>query len=109
MVSRSVGIRTLETKRRLMRRLGHAQDTLLGLLNIVFAVSISRLQTWRVEPAMFASRTLKIASVLIPGGVIAGGVFIYDGDLGLGIFLMPFRAVSMWLAVTSTAVGARNQ
>ncbi len=95
--------------RRLMLRLGHAHGTLLGLLNIAFAVSIPHLQTWRVERAMFASGTLKIASVLIPGGFIAGGFFIYDGDPGLGIFLLPFGAVALWLAVTSTAIAARNR
>ena len=84
--------------RRLMLRLSHAHGTLLAILNIAFALSLAHFEKWPSTRVEGASTALRIASVLLPGGFFAGGLFIYDGDPGLGIILAPFGALAMVLA-----------
>lgn len=94
--------------RRLMLRLGHAHGTLLALVNVAFAVSVPHLKAM-TEPRMsLASKALKMASVLLPGGFFVGGFFIYDGDPGLGVFVVPVGAVTLIVAVALTALGSRK-
>ena len=52
-------------------------------------MSLNALPDWSAQGREFASRCLLIASVLIPGGFIMGGIHIYDGDPGLGVMLVP--------------------
>ena len=51
---------------------------------------------------------MKIASVLLPGGFFIGGFFIYDGDPGLGVFVVPVGALSLLIAVVLISLGARR-
>ena len=95
--------------RRLMLRLAHAHGTLLALVNIAFALSVEHFGGWSEARAQTASRALKIASVLLPGGFFAGGFFIYDGDPGLGVFVVPLGALALIIAVALSALGARGQ
>ena len=94
--------------RRLMLRLGHAHGTLLALVNVAFAVSIPHLNSMNETRMGLASKALKIASILLPGGFFIGGFFIYDGDPGLGVFVVPLGAVSMVIAVALTALGSKE-
>lgn len=88
--------------RRLMFRLGHAHGTLLGLINLGFAFTVDRLGPdgagWT-----FASRALRIGSVLMPGGFLLGGVFVYGGDPGLGVLLVPIGAFALVAAIGRVA------
>ena len=94
--------------RRLMLRLGHAHGTLLALVNIAFAVSVPHLTSFHEDRRELASKAMKIASVLLPGGFFIGGFFIYDGDPGLGVFVVPVGALSLLIAVVLISLGARR-
>ena len=39
----------------------------------------------------------------MPGGFFLGGTFIYGGDPGLGIFLLPIGAFMLFIGVLFTA------
>ncbi len=48
------------------------------------------------------------ALVLVPGGFFLGGLFIHDGDPGLGILLLPPGAALLFAGVLLTASGIRS-
>ncbi|MGI9240436.1 MAG: hypothetical protein ACR2RV_06515, partial [Verrucomicrobiales bacterium] len=58
---------------------------------------------WTGRGRSLASATLNAASLLIPGGFLLGGLWIYDGDPGLGILLVPLGALCLFSAVFLTA------
>jgi len=90
--------------RRLMWTLGHAHGTLLSILHLVFSSAAGggrRPVAWLRR----ASQCLFGATVLLPGGFLLGGVFVYDGDPGLGVLLVPAGALLLWVAVWLTARG----
>lgn len=89
--------------RRLMWTLAHAHGTLLGMLNILFALTV-RHESWAGARRRTASVALLGATVLLPGGFFLGGIRIYAGDPGLGILLVPAGALALLLAVTLTAL-----
>lgn len=85
--------------RRLVWTLGHAHGTLLALIHIAFAATIhmtSAEDSFRIRTA---STCFVLASVLLPGGFLLGGIFLYSGDPGIGIFLVPAGAVCLFVAV----------
>lgn len=94
--------------RRLMFRLGHAHGTLLGLLNLALALSVSRLPSLTAARRSWASRGMRIASVLMPGGFLAGGLVVYEGDPGLAVVLVPIGAAALVMALALLALGARE-
>jgi hypothetical protein len=94
--------------RRLMWTLTHAHGTLLSILNLVFAMSIRLTPDWKASSRTLASRSLLGALVLIPLGFFLGGVFIYGGDPGLGIILVPPGAFLLFLSVLLTARACRE-
>lgn len=89
--------------RRLLWTLAHAHGTLLSLINIVFGLSLGTLALGAAGRTV-ASRCLYGASVLIPAGFFFGGVFIHEGDPGLGIVLVP---VGFLLLVVAVFLAAR--
>lgn len=93
--------------RRLMWTLAHAHGVLLGLVNIAFAATI-RLRLGR-EPrnARLASRCLLAATVAIPAGFSLGGCFIYEGDPGLGILLVPVGGLFLLIALGCMVLSQR--
>jgi len=95
--------------RRLMWTLGHAHGALLGIVNVAFAATLSLLPGWQPQRRRTASRCLAAASVLLPGGFLLGGAFIYDGDPGLGVALVPIGAVLLFVAVALTAWAATKE
>jgi hypothetical protein len=90
--------------RRLMFTLAHSHGTLLGLLNVAFALTLPHLPDWDLARVRLAGRCLFVASLLIPGGFLLGGLVIYGGDPGLGILLVPVGAVCLFIAVLLTAL-----
>ena len=91
--------------RRLMWTLAHAHGALLAIISIVFAAT---LRHWPVCPSSvrrIASPCLLAASLLLPLGFFLGGLFVYGGDPGLGILLVPVGAVNLLIAVFLTARG----
>ena len=84
--------------RRLMRILANAHGELLSLVHAAFAFTYFAMPvqlTWRQR---LASALLMAASVLLPGGFFLGGTFVYEGDPGLGILLVPLgRFCCSWV------------
>ena len=94
--------------RRLMWTLAHAHGTLLGLLNLAFATTARVLRGWPESRQRFASAALLGATVLMPSGFFLGGLFIYAGDPGLGIVLVPLGALLLFAAVLLTAFALKH-
>lgn len=94
--------------RRLMFTLAHSHGTLLGLLNVAFALTLPHLPDWEVDRARLAGRCLFLASLLIPAGFLFGGLAVYGGDPGLGILLVPVGAVCLFIAVLLTALASNR-
>ena len=92
--------------RRLMWTLAHTHGTLLSILNIVFALSMRQLGSWSDGTRVLASRCLLGALFLLPTGFFLGGIFIHQGDPGLGVILVPPGALLLWVAVFCTARAA---
>jgi hypothetical protein len=88
--------------RRFMFRLAHAHGTLLALVNIAFGTMLE-LSLMRKHSS--ASFCLIASSLLIPLGFLLGGVFIYDGDPGLGILLVPVGALLLLVGIFQAARG----
>ena len=91
--------------RRLMWRLCHAHGTLLGLLNVAFAVSLPHLPNG-LSGIRWISLALRMASLLIPGGFFLGGAIVYSGDPGLGILLLPLGAFLLIASIAGIALSA---
>lgn len=91
--------------RRLMWTLAHTHGTLFSAINILFALCLSRVTVTGVgagEPAKrlrFASGNLLGALGLMPLGFFLGGLTLYGGDPGAGIFLVPLGAAMLLLGV----------
>ena len=90
--------------RRLVWRLAHAHGTLLGLVHIAFAFTISSMGIAGAKRCRIASPCLHAATVLLPGGFFLGGIYTYDGDPGLGVFLVPFGGLALLVAVLMVAL-----
>jgi hypothetical protein len=75
--------------RRLMWTLAHAHGTLLGLVNLAFAATARLRRPRSAARRSAASRCLLAATALLPTGFLLGGLFVYGGDPGLGIVLVP--------------------
>ncbi len=94
--------------RRLMWTLAHAHGTLLGLVNLAFALTLRVLPQWSARPRGLASSTLIGATLLMPAGFFLGGVNPRAGDPGLGILLLPLGALMLLIAVLLAAIAAKN-
>jgi hypothetical protein len=82
--------------RRLMFTLAHAHGTALALVNIAAGLT-TRTKGFDLRPSI--SVTLIWTTVLLPGGFFLGGIVTYDGDPGLGIWLVPIGALLLFYAV----------
>ena len=91
--------------RRLTWKLAHAHGVLLALVHIAFGVTIYVIPAAIGARRRIASSCLLAASILLPGGFFLGGIFIYGGDPGLGILLVPVGAMLMFVAVFLIARG----
>lgn len=95
--------------RRHMWTLAHAHGTLLSLIHLVFA-AVACGPAAIAEPwHRWASRCLFAAVFLMPTGFLLGGLFIYGGDPGLGIALVPLGGACLWVSVFLTARHFRRQ
>ena len=93
--------------RRTMWRLAHTHGTLLGAINILFALTL-RSSTVTPAAASRISTTLIAATLLLPLGFFLGGVVFYAGDPGIGVLLVPVGGVLLLLALFWIARSARN-
>jgi len=95
--------------RRLMWTLAHAHGTLLGLVNLGFAATVRALPAWSESSRRFASTSLLAATLLMPSGFFLGGLFIYAGDPGLGILLVPVGGILLFAAVLLTVLALKKE
>ena len=93
--------------RRLMWRLAHAHGTLLGAVNILFALTLRTVSDSRFRDLRTISRLLVSASIMLPFGFFLGGVQFYAGDPGLGVLVVPVAAVLLLAALFMVASGLR--
>ncbi|MFP6586239.1 MAG: hypothetical protein VB814_01250 [Pirellulaceae bacterium] len=83
--------------RQVLWRLAHAHGTLLGLVHIAFALTVH--SGVGAIPHRWISPSLITASILLPGGFFAGGIFTFNGDPGVGVLVVPLGACFMIAAV----------
>jgi hypothetical protein len=94
--------------RRLLWTLGHAHGALLGLVNVVFAVSVPTLPGLTAGGRALASRALIAGACLLPAGFFLGGIFVHDGDPGVLVLLAPIGALLVLVGVVTVALGTRR-
>jgi hypothetical protein len=94
--------------RRTMWRLAHTHGTLLGAINILFALTVPSGAGPATAAAPRISAALIAATVLLPAGFFLGGLFFYAGDPGLAVLLVPIGAVLLLLALFSIARSTGN-
>ena len=93
---------------RLMWRLAHAHGTLLGVLHLGFAFSLTKLSDRAFpQPAGFLSGCMTGGSLLIPAGFFLGGLGAQGGDPGASIALVPMGAVLLIFCSIRLAIGLR--
>ena len=85
--------------RRLMWTLAHAHGTLIGLMHLAFASTLHLQPTVGQRSLGLISSSLIAATILLPGGFFLGGIYIYAGDPGMGVFLAPVGGFLLLLAV----------
>ena len=93
--------------RRLMWTLAHAHGALLGLVHLSFAFSVHCTSAWTTRTRTLASYSLLAAGVLMPGGFLLSGIWVYAGDPGLGILLVPIGGILLFAAVLCTALSLK--
>jgi hypothetical protein len=90
--------------RRLLLTLAHAHGVLIALVNLGFAATLRSMAEPSAVPGI-ASPCLLSAGVLMPAGFLLGGLVVYDGDPGLGIFLLPIGAALLVVGIAAAARG----
>ena len=88
--------------RRLMFTLAHAHGTLLALINIAAGLTARNVDRFELRPSV--SFALIWAAILLPAGFFLGGIVIYDGDPGLGVWLVPIGALLLFYSVARVAI-----
>ena len=88
--------------RRLMFTLAHAHGTLLALVNIAAGLTARMVERFTLRPSV--SFALIWAAILLPGGFFLGGIVIYDGDPGLGVWLVPIGAALLFYSIARIAL-----
>ena len=91
--------------RRLSLRLAHAHGALLGVLHVVFGLTLGSRFAPELRSASRASPCLSAALVLLPGGFLLGGLFVRGGDPGPLVMLVPLGAALLFLGVLFVARG----
>jgi hypothetical protein len=88
--------------RRLMFTLAHAHGTLLALVNIVAGLSGRIVERFTLRSSV--SFALIWAAILLPAGFFLGGIVTYDGDPGLGVWLVPAGAALLFYSIVRIAL-----
>jgi len=88
--------------RRLMFTLAHAHGTLLALINIAAGLTVRKVDRFELGPSV--SFALIWAAILLPAGFFLGGIVTYDGDPGLGVWLVPVGAILLFYSVARIAL-----
>jgi hypothetical protein len=89
--------------RRLMWRLAHVHGTLLGVVHVLFGLTVKVMGEAAIGRIRSTSLALEWAGILLPAGFFLGGVRFYSGDPGLGVLLVPIGAVLLLTALWQLA------
>jgi hypothetical protein len=73
-----------------------------------FAFTANQVSAWPASSRTIASYSLIASGVLMPGGFFLGGVWVYAGDPGQGILLVPIGGVLLFVAVLLTALSLKH-
>ncbi|MGE3467187.1 MAG: hypothetical protein AB7J13_09665 [Pyrinomonadaceae bacterium] len=92
--------------RRELFRLAHAHGALLSLLLLIAALFIERKLT---APPKIATTLLRLGVIVMPLGFLLGGVWHYESDPGMGIFLAPIGGVLVIFGVIATAFSVKSE
>lgn len=91
--------------RRLMWTLAHAHGTLFGLLHLAWGATIANVETHAGRVGL-ATKLLRAATVLLPGGFFLGGFWTFGSDPGLGaVLLAPLGGLVM---ISAMVIAARS-
>ncbi|PYJ30873.1 MAG: hypothetical protein DME90_01435 [Verrucomicrobia bacterium] len=93
--------------RRLMFTLAHAHGTLLAVVNIAAGLTVRTLERFTLRRSV--SFALIWAAILLPAGFFLGGIVIYDGDPGLGVWLVPIGAALLFYSIARIALDLSNR
>ena len=88
--------------RRLMFTLAHAHGTLLAVVNIAAGLTARIVDRFILRSSV--SLALIWAAILLPVGFFLGGIVIYDGDPGLGVWLVPIGAALLFYSIARIAL-----
>lgn len=88
--------------RRLMFTLAHAHGTLLAVVNIAAGLTARIVDRFALRTSV--SFALIWAAILLPAGFFLGGIVIYDGDPGLGVWLVPIGAALLFYSIVRIAL-----
>jgi|GEM_PF-434877 len=100
------------SSRRLMWTLAHAHGTLFALIHIAFACSLGLLPVRSASALGLVSKCLTGALVVMPLGFFFGGLWMFGGDPGLGVLLVPAGALLLLSGVgifSATLLGNLKQ
>jgi hypothetical protein len=76
--------------------------TLLALINIAAGLTVRKVDRFELRPSV--SFALIWAAILLPAGFFLGGIVTYDGDPGLGVWLVPVGAILLFYSVARIAL-----
>jgi membrane protein DedA with SNARE-associated domain len=85
-----------------MFTLAHAHGTLLAVVNIAAGLTARILDRFALRSSV--SLALIWAAILLPAGFFLGGIVIYDGDPGLGVWLVPIGAALLFYSIVRIAL-----
>jgi hypothetical protein len=93
----------LDNERRELFRLAHTHGTLLSLLLIAAALCSQR---FNLAPPRAALASLRVGAALLPLGFLFAGIWHYESDPGLAIWLVPPAALLLIFGVIAFALAS---
>jgi uncharacterized membrane protein YgdD (TMEM256/DUF423 family) len=87
--------------RRELFRLAHTHGTVLSILLLVAYLHLTNGPVEPPEPAIWS---LRIGTIVMPAGFLLGGIWHYESDPGLLIFLAPLGGLLVIFGVIAMAV-----
>jgi hypothetical protein len=91
----------LDSERRELSRLAHTHGTFLGLLLIAAGLCGQRLSD---SPPRAAMNALRVGALFMPLGFLISGIWHYESDPGLAIWLVPPSALLLIFGVIAFAL-----
>ena len=94
-----------DQQRRELFRLAHTHGAFLGLLLLVAVLATHR---FNLTPPRAAQVALRIGTSVVPIGFLLAGIWHYEGDPGLAIWLVPPAALLIVFGAIAFALASRK-